>query len=74
MPLHHIAETVFNQLLFEQETEAVKKEIIDCGKGIKGECRARMAGCILDVTIEGYYNTTKCLPDFEKVHKVKKCP
>ena len=52
-----------------QETEVVKQQIIADGKGLKGECRARRAGKILDVTSDGYYNTAVCLPDFVKVWK-----
>ena len=32
-----------------------------------GEQRARRAGCVLDVSSQGYYNTERCIPDFEKV-------
>ena len=45
----------------------MKPEIVTLGKGKKGECRARRAGRILDVTSDGYYNTELCSPDFVKV-------
>ena len=33
----------------------------------KGDERSRRAGCILDVSADGYYNGPKCVADFEKV-------
>ena len=50
-----------------QETEEIKQEIQSLGKGIKSECRARRAGSILEITTDGYYTVSRCLPDFEKV-------
>ena len=44
-----------------KETEEVKEEI----KKI-GEKRARRAGTILDVAVDGYYNAAKCREDFMK--------
>ena len=37
----------------------------------KGEDAARLAGSILDVSKDGYYNTQKCIADFEKVSSNK---
>ena len=37
----------------------------------KGEDAARLAGSILDVSKDGYYNTQKCTADFEKVSSNK---
>ena len=50
-----------------QNREDIKQEIDTLGKGVKGECRARRAGSILDISSDGYYNIGSCLPDFEKV-------
>ena len=33
----------------------------------KGEEVAKKAGSTLDVSTDGYYNTQKCIADFEKV-------
>ena len=54
----------YNDDIWEElkETEEVKAEIKK-----KGKERARMAGCILDVSADGYYNSEKCTADFEKV-------
>ena len=45
-----------------KDTEEVKDEI----KAV-GERKARRAGCVLDVSSQGYYNVDKFVPDFEKV-------
>ena len=45
-----------------KDTPEVKSEI-----GAVGERRARRSGCVLDVSSQGYYNTERCIPDFEKV-------
>ena len=33
-----------------------------------GERRAKRAGTVLDVSKDGYYDSNKCIPDFEKVN------
>ena len=33
----------------------------------RGEEATKLAGSILDVSQDGYYNTQKCIADFEKV-------
>ena len=50
-----------------QNTEEVQQEIQQLGGGVKGECRARRAGSILDISSDGYYKTNKCKEDFVKV-------
>ena len=45
-----------------KDTPEVKDEIKQIG-----ERRARRVGSVLDVSSQGYYNTERCLPDFEKV-------
>ena len=45
----------------------MQQKIKASGGGLKGECRERRAGRILDVGCDGYYNTELCLPDFVKV-------
>ena len=42
-------------------------DIADNGTGLKGECRSRRAGAILDVSTDGYYNSELCIKDFVKV-------
>ena len=42
-------------------------DIVKQGRGLKGECRSRRAGSILDVSTDGYYNTELCVKDFVKV-------
>ena len=32
-----------------------------------GERRAKRGGTVLDVSSDGYYDSSKCIPDFEKV-------
>ena len=49
----------------DESWEGVKEEF---SREIKrGEEAARRAGSILDVSQDGYYNTKKCIADFEKV-------
>ena len=45
------------------------KELSDTKEEIAaiGERRARRCGSVLDVSVDGYYNGTKCVADFEKV-------
>ena len=38
---------------------------------MKGECRARRAGKILDIGVDGYYRTEICTPNFIKVLFIK---
>ena len=45
-----------------KKEESVKDEIKR-----RGEERTRRAGSILDVSSDGYYNSQKCVADFEKV-------
>ena len=45
-----------------KEKAEVKNEIKK-----QGEDRTRRAGVILDVSTDGYYNSEKCVKDFEKV-------
>ena len=47
--------------------DEVKMDIADNGRGLKGECRSRRAGAILDVSTDGYYNSELCIKDFVKV-------
>ena len=54
-----------------QKTEEVQQEIRQLGGGEKGECRARRAGSILDITSDGYYKTNRCKEDFVKVSVLK---
>ena len=44
-----------------------KKEYFEAEIKRRGEEGARRAGAILDVSVDGYYNTNKCLADFEMV-------
>ena len=53
-----------------KSTDEVQQEIRDLGGGEKGECRARRAGSILDVTSDGYYNAKLCKEDFVKAVKI----
>ena len=57
-------------MLHFQSTDEVQQEIRDLGGGEKGECRARRAGSILDVTSDGYYNAKLCKEDFVKAVKI----
>ena len=34
-----------------------------------GERRAKRGGSVLDVSVDGYYDGKKCIPDFEKVSR-----
>ena len=54
----------FNDLVWERKKNDldIKLEIAQ-----KVEERAKRAGTILDVSSDGYYNSTKCVYDFEKV-------
>ena len=45
-----------------KNTDDVKLDIAQ-----NGEFQARRAGVVLDITKDGYYNSTLCLKDFEKV-------
>ena len=54
------------QYLF-QDSEDIQSQIKAAGGGRKGECRVRRAGKILDVGVDGYYDTASCVPDFVKV-------
>ena len=53
-------------------SEDVQNQILASGGGRKGECRARRAGKILDVRVDGYYDSSSCTPDFVKAVKVSK--
>ena len=55
-----------------KNTEKVQQEIRELGGGEKGECRARRAGSILDVSSDGYYNTNRCKEDFLKAVQIVK--
>ena len=50
----------------DESWEGVKEEFSTEIKR-RGEEAARRAGSILDVSQDGYYNTKKCIADFEKV-------
>ena len=54
------------------DSEDVQNQIMANGGGWKGECRARRAGKILDVRVDGYYDSTSCTPDFVKAVKISK--
>ena len=51
----------------DESWEGVKEEFSTEIKR-RGEEAARRAGYILDVSQDGYYNTKKCIADFEKVN------
>ena len=54
-------------LKYNEESWAVAKDQYRAEIKSKGEEAAKLAGSILDVSKDGYYNTQKCISDFEKV-------
>ena len=53
-------DNTWNDLKNEESTKAEIKK--------RGEERVRRAGSILDVSVDGYYNSEKCTADFVKVN------
>ena len=56
-----------------QDSADIQQKIKAAGGGQKGECRVRRVGKILDVGVDGYYNTPSCVPDFVKVNIILSC-
>ena len=55
----------------DEAWESVRKdEISQTEISRRGEETARRAGSILDVSTDGYYNTKKCIADFEKASDI----
>ena len=54
-------------LKYNDESWSAVKDHYQAEIQSKGEDAAKLAGSILDVSKDGYYNTQKCTADFEKV-------
>ena len=54
-------------LKYENESWEAVKEQFQAEIIRRGEEATKLAGSILDVSQDGYYNTQKCIADFEKV-------